>query len=50
MEEEKLALDIGMTGKKGVGILNIDNLINHFVNNFENPTRSDLKLNRCADY
>jgi hypothetical protein len=30
--------------------LNIDNLINHFVANIDNPTRSELKLNRCADY
>lgn len=30
--------------------LNIDNLINHFVSNFENQNRSELKLGRCADY
>lgn len=43
-----------MIGAKGAGKqkekLNIDNLINHFVANIDNPTRSELKLNRCADY
>ena len=41
--------DKNAAAKKGGG-LNIDNLINHFVANIENPNRGDLKLNRCADY
>jgi hypothetical protein len=50
LEEEKISTDVSLVGKKGAGMLNIDNLINHFVSNFENPSRADLKLNRCADY
>jgi len=48
-EEESKTDDKNAQGKKGGG-LNIDNLINHFVANIENPIRGDLKLNRCADY
>jgi hypothetical protein len=46
---EETKTDDKAGGKKGGG-LNIDNLINHFVANIENPNRGDLKLNRCADY
>lgn len=42
----------GLGTKKSVNANNsgIENLINHFVQNFAVEDRRDLKLNRCADH